>query len=121
MPMVKIDTQALGEIALKARRYGSGQRRIKCLNVSLKVEPQVPVVKVARADAHPVVHQHHLQMQEARLVLIDLHPGTHQARVITMAGITHRRMIGAWPRQQQAHIDTIGCRPAQGAANFPGG
>ncbi|MNH23316.1 hypothetical protein D3C79_832070 [compost metagenome] len=78
------------------------------------------MVEIARADAHPVVDQHHLQVQEARLILEDFYPGTHQPRVIAMPGIAHRRMIGTRAGQQQAHINTLGSSPAQGAADFPG-
>ncbi|MNI84972.1 hypothetical protein D3C73_1419250 [compost metagenome] len=71
------------------------------------------MIEVARADAHPIIHQHHFQVQEARLVFEDFHPGPEQAGVIAMPGVTHGRVIGARAGEQKAHIDTATGRAAQ--------
>ncbi|MNJ78808.1 hypothetical protein D3C77_766580 [compost metagenome] len=70
------------------------------------------MIEVARTDTDPVVDQHHLQVQETRLVLVDAHPGAQQTGVIAVPGVTYRGVIGARPGQQQPHIDPLAGSPA---------
>jgi hypothetical protein len=86
---------------------------VQCFQIGFQIEAQIPVIEVTRTDAHPVIDQHHFQVQETRLVLENLHPGLEQSRVVAVPGVAHGRVIGARPGQQQAHIDASASRAAQ--------
>lgn len=120
MPEVEGDLQAIGEIRAKALGRRIGESRLEGFEVGIEVEAQIPMVEIARADAHPVIDQNHLQVQEARLVLENPHPGPEQFRVVALPGEAHRRVIGMPPAEQQAHVDTPRRRFAQSAAHSPG-
>nr|GFD53288.1 hypothetical protein [Tanacetum cinerariifolium] len=68
------------KIPLEALGHGQGQSGVDGFKIGLQIEAQVPVVEVTGTHAYPIVHQHHFQMQETRLVFEDFDPGPEQTR-----------------------------------------
>nr|GFA68906.1 fumarate hydratase [Tanacetum cinerariifolium] len=94
-PVLQADFAAHGKITGETVGHRKGKRRVDRLKVGFQIEAQIPVVEVARTHTHPIVDQHHLQVQEARLVFEYPHLRLEQARVVTVAGVANRWVIGA--------------------------
>src|SRR5690606_23389424 len=82
------------EVAFEAFGHGQAEQRIQGLEVGFQIPAQIPVIEVARANTDPVIHKHDFQMQEVWLIFVNSHAGAKQSRVITLAGIAHRGMVG---------------------------
>ncbi|MCY1279222.1 hypothetical protein D9M70_279680 [compost metagenome] len=54
-------------------------------------------------------------------MLVDAHPGAQQARVVALAGVAHRAVVGVAAGQQQLHVDPAPRRVQQRPADLPAG
>src|SRR5579883_1024064 len=72
-PAMAVELQRLTAVCREDRRGLAGQRGALDFLVGLEIPAEAPAIEVARANAQPVIAQHHLPVQDPGLILEDAH------------------------------------------------